>query len=75
MGRFDDVGRPLFVPNAQAPMNAGGILTDVASQQVVGNMQGLPIVTDPNITITNGDESPTGTEDVIYGMRASALVL
>jgi HK97 family phage major capsid protein len=72
---LDGNQRPLFLPNAQGPFNAGGILTDVASQQVVGTVQGLPIVTDPNITTTAGLESPTGTEDVIYVLRASDLVL
>jgi hypothetical protein len=72
---LDGNGRPLFLPNAQSPFNAGGILTDVDSQQVVGTVQGLPIVTDPNITTTAGSESGGGTEDVIYVMRASDLVL
>ena len=42
------------------PQNAAGILTNVASEQVVGNMQGLPIITDPNFfpanTVTFFDE-------------------
>lgn len=71
----DTTGRPLFVPNAQGPMNAQGVLTDVASQQIVGTIQGLPVVTDPSISVTNGSGSPTGTEDVVYVVRASDLVL
>jgi hypothetical protein len=55
------------------PWNIGaGVLSDVASQQVVGQVQGLPVVTDPNITTTAG----TGTnEDIVYVLRASDIVL
>jgi hypothetical protein len=63
--------RPLFLPLANNPMNAGGIVTDVASQQVVGNMLGLPVVTDPNLP-TN---LRAGSEDPILVMRASDIVL
>jgi HK97 family phage major capsid protein len=76
LASFDNDGRPLFIPNAQGPWNAGGILTDVASQQVVGSVQGLPVVTDPNISITSGSEYGTyGDEDAIYILRASDLIL
>lgn len=64
--------RPLFVPDANSPYNAAGILTDVDSQQVVGRSHGLPIVTDPNITTTAGTGS---NEDVIYVLRASDIIL
>jgi HK97 family phage major capsid protein len=63
--------RPLFLPAANSPMNVAGVLTDVESQQVVGQMHGLPVVTDPNISITAGG----GTEDTIYVLRASDIVL
>jgi hypothetical protein len=56
-------------------MNVGGVLTDVDSQQIVGSVQSLPVVTDPNITTSAGTESPVGTEDVIYVLRASDLCL
>jgi hypothetical protein len=52
-------------------MNARGIVTDVASQQVVGNMLGLPVVTDPNLPTNLGG----GTEDPILVLRASDIVL
>jgi HK97 family phage major capsid protein len=69
---LDNQQRPLFLPDANRPYNAAGILTDVASQQVVGSIQGLPVVTDPNVTTTSG----AGTnEDVIYVLRASDIVL
>ncbi|HVQ84627.1 MAG TPA: phage major capsid protein [Mycobacterium sp.] len=70
---LDNQERPLFLPAANSPMNVGGVLSDVASQQVVGQMHGLPVVTDPNITTTAGG-SP-GNQDLIYVLRASDLVL
>jgi HK97 family phage major capsid protein len=74
---LDQNNRPLFIPQAGGPWNAAGILTDVDSQQVVGQVAGLPIVTDPNISTTQGSTGGTsvGTDDVIYVMRASDLVL
>lgn len=72
---LDTTNRPLFPPVAQNPMNAAGILTNVASEQVVGNMQGLPIITDPNLPVTLGAESPTGTEDPILVTRVTDHVL
>lgn len=72
---LDTQDRPLFLPQSNGLFNAAGILEDVASQQVVGQMLGLPIVTDPNITTTAGSESGGGTEDVIYVLRASDIVL
>ena len=68
---LDNQQRPLFLPAANSPMNVAGVLTDVDSQQVVGQMHGLPVVTDPNITITAG----AGNEDIIYVLRASDVVL
>jgi HK97 family phage major capsid protein len=68
---LDAQQRPLFLPDANRPYNAAGILEEVASQQVVGSIQGLPVVTDPNIATTSG----AGTEDIIYVLRASDVVL
>ena len=64
-----------FLPNANNPFNAAGVLQDVASQQVVGTMHGLPVITDPNITTTAGPGTPSGNQDIIYVLRASDLVL
>jgi HK97 family phage major capsid protein len=72
---LDGQQRPLFLPAANNPQNAAGILSDVDSQQVVGQMHGLPVVTDPNITTTDGPGTSVGTNDVIYVLRASDLVL
>jgi HK97 family phage major capsid protein len=68
----DQQQRPLFVPAAGGPMNVGGVVESVDTQQVVGHVQGLPVVTDPNITLTAGAGS---NEDVIYVARTSDCVL
>jgi hypothetical protein len=53
---------------AKARQNAIGTFGGVLSEQVVGSVQGLPVVTDPSIAITGG----AGTnEDYILVMRAS----
>jgi len=75
LSQLDTTGRPLFIPNANGPWNVAGLQTAVASQQVVGTALGLPIVTDPNISITNGPFSPSGNEDIIYVLRASDICL
>jgi len=69
---LDTTDRPLFLPAANGPWNVGGVLEKVDSQQVVGQMHGLPVVTDPNIAITSG----AGTnQDYIYVLRSSDLIL
>jgi HK97 family phage major capsid protein len=68
----DTTDRPLVVPSAGNPQNAMATLGVVGAEQVVGQMHGLPVVTDPNLPTTLG----TGTnEDVIHVMRASDLLL
>jgi len=59
------------------PFNAAGILTDVDSQQVVGSIQSLPVITDPNVTTSAGATGGTsiGTDDIIYVLRSSDVVL
>jgi HK97 family phage major capsid protein len=69
---LDNQQRPLFLPDANRPYNAAGILEEVASQQVVGSIQGLPVVTDPNIETNLGTG---GDEDPVYVLRASDVVL
>jgi hypothetical protein len=48
------------------------VLEAVDSQQVVGEIQGVPVVTDPNISTTLGAGS---NQDAIYVMRSSDIVL
>jgi HK97 family phage major capsid protein len=70
--QLDTSDRPLFLPTANNPQNAMGVLSAVASEQVVGQMHGLPVVTDPGIGTTYG----AGTnQDLIYVLRASDLIL
>jgi HK97 family phage major capsid protein len=68
----DGNGRPLVVPDAGNPQNAVATLGSVASQQVVGQMHGLPVITDPSMPTTLG----AGTnEDVVHVLRASDVLL
>ncbi|QBP29670.1 major capsid protein [Mycobacterium phage Typha] len=70
-------GRPLVLPAANAPQNAVATMAGVLSEQVVGSLQGLPVVTDPNIGINYGDDGDGGPngEDVVYVQRSSDLML
>ncbi|MGH3096950.1 MAG: phage major capsid protein [Streptosporangiales bacterium] len=79
LSQIDANNRPLVVPSAGNPQNAIGTLSAVAAEQVVGQMHGLPVVTDPNLP-TALNANPSGTpaiagEDVIHVLRASDLVL
>lgn len=68
----DTTGRPLVVPAGQGPNNSVASFAGAVSQRVVGDLQGLPVVTDPSIPTTDG----TGTnEDVVIVMRASDCLL
>ncbi|MEH0442454.1 phage major capsid protein [Streptomyces sp. B21-102] len=68
----DSNGRPLVTPSAGNPQNNVATLGAVAAEQVVGQMHGLPVVTDPNMPTTLG----AGTnQDVIHVIRASDLIL
>lgn len=72
LAALDSSNRPLVVPNGQGPTNAIGTFGGVVSEQVVGSIMGLPVVTDPSIPTTLG----AGTnEDRILVMRASDLYL
>jgi HK97 family phage major capsid protein len=71
LSTFDTVGHPLIVPNGPA-QNQIGEFGGVVSQQVVGTMHGLPVVTDPNLPTSLGT---TTNQDVIHVLRASDLLL
>lgn len=45
----DSSGRPLVVPNTQAPQNTQGSQNGVQPFGPVGTLQGLPVYTDPNM--------------------------
>ena len=69
---LDSQNRPLVVPNGYGPNNAMGILSAVDSQQVVGSVHGLPVVTDPTIPTNLG----SGTnEDRIFVLKADDSIL
>ena len=69
---LDTTERPLFLPATNSPQNAMGVVSAVAIEQVVGQMHGLPVITDPSIGTAYG----TGTnEDLVYVLRASDVVL
>jgi hypothetical protein len=69
--QLDSSNRPLVVPNAQGPFNALAVGDAPEYGAVVGTMQGLPVITDANITTTNG----AGTnEDQIFVERMPELL-
>lgn len=71
LAAVDTTGRPLVVPSGPA-QNQIATLGAVAAEQVVGQMHGLPVVTDPNLPTTLGAST---NEDVIHVLRASDLLL
>lgn len=71
LAAVDGSKRPLVVPSGPG-QNALATFGGNVSEQVVGQMHGLPVITDPNMPTTLG----SGTnEDVIHVLRASDLVL
>jgi len=66
----DSSNRPLIVPNANAPQNAVGT-GDVNKYGAVGQILGVPVITDANIRTDLG----AGTEDAIYVVRAEDHIL
>jgi HK97 family phage major capsid protein len=54
LAAVDTTGRPLVVPNANAPMNALGNQDGVMSQGYVGTIQGLPVYVDALIPTNVG---------------------
>lgn len=71
LAAVDTQKRPLVVPSGPS-VNQIASLGMLASEGVVGQMHGLPVVVDPNLPTTLG----TGTnEDVIHVLRATDLAL
>lgn len=81
--QVDTAGRPLVVPNAGAGQNVlaanlgpggysgGDDPNDYRAVNVVGSMQGLPIITDANVPTNIG----TNVEDVVLVMDADMSLL
>lgn len=57
LSKLDTSDRPLFVPNAQGPFNAAGILDSLNAEGPIGKILGLDLVLDPNISSSGGVES------------------
>ena len=61
--------RPLVVPNANGPMNAVGTYSNLGyGQSGQYSLLGLPVITDANVTTTNGAGA---NEDLIYVINAA----
>lgn len=71
VGSVDSSNRPLVVPNGHGPQNATGLDSGPEYGQVVGTMQGLPVVTDANIPTSVG----TGPEDLVFVYRNTDCLL
>ena len=67
---LDTTNRPLVTPDAGGT-NAVAVFNRVAADGQVGELQGLPVYTDPNIPTTLG----AGTEDEIVVFRGSDMLL
>jgi HK97 family phage major capsid protein len=67
---LDSSNRPLFVPNANGPFNALAVGDAPDYGAVVGQIQGLPVITDANVPTNLGG----GTEDVILVLRVPDLL-
>lgn len=67
----DTAGRPLVTPSGPG-FNGVASFAAVASQRVVGELQGLPVVTDPSIPTTDGAST---NQDSVIVMRASDCIL
>ena len=69
----DDQKRPLVVPNANGPMNAVGTYSGLGyGQSGQYSMLGLPVITDANVTTTNGAGA---NEDLIYIVSSDEMHL
>jgi HK97 family phage major capsid protein len=71
----DTTGRPLVVPNVQAPQNAIGVGEAAGYGQIVGVMLGLPVMTDANVPTTVSTWTGGGAQDVVIVTRAPDLHL
>jgi hypothetical protein len=70
LASVDSQNRPLVVPNAYNPVNATGILSDVAAENIVGSIQGIPVLVDASVPTTL-----SSTQDAIIVTRAEDLFL
>jgi len=78
LAKLDTTDRPLFVPSAQGPFNAAGIVDSLNAQGPIGKILGLDLVLDPNIGSANGVESVFvfRADDIMFftsGMKAQVF--
>lgn len=72
----DSNGRPIVTPNAHGPQNAFGVGDLAASKGIVGDIYGIPVLTDPNIPTTlSYDVTQSSTTDPIIVTKATDLRL
>lgn len=69
LSSLDSQNRPLVVPGAPA-VNPMGILSEVAAENIVGSIQGLPVLVDANVPTTL-----SSTQDAILICRAEDIYL
>lgn len=72
LSQSDTVGRPLVVPVGQPGFNSAGLQDRVAAENIVGTMQGLPVLIDASIPQTKGAAT---NQDEVYVYRADQLYL
>ena len=73
LAAVDSQNRPLVVPNANGPMNAIGTFSGLGyGMSGQYSMLGLPVITDANVTITNGAGAD---EDLIYVVSSDEMHL
>jgi hypothetical protein len=67
---LDGQNRPLIVPVAAGPINAEGLLGQVAPENIVGSIQGIPVLIDSSIPTTQlGTAVTGGSQDAIIVTR------
>jgi HK97 family phage major capsid protein len=71
LAAVDTTGRPLVVPNANAPMNALGNQGEPVSQGYVGTIQGLPVYVDSLIPTNVG--AGTNQDRIIVARMADLM--
>ena len=70
LAALDTQNRPLVPPTA--PVNPIGVLESVSSENLVGQLQGLPVIVDSSVTIVNGAGV---NEDRIFVLRTQDQIL
>jgi HK97 family phage major capsid protein len=68
----DGNSRPLILPSGNNPDNAIGVGEAAAYGNVVGNILGLPVITDANVTTTDGGGND---QDQIYILKVDDHIL